>query len=96
MWHASAGAMGATDDQLIAWATRMLAGVGDAGAGQWVQVNAAANGIRVCHLRRRLAKSEVRRVGDVRDVRGTPEHLRRGQVTAAALALPLQQVMALN
>ena len=61
--------MGATDDQLIAWATRMLAGVGDAGAGEWVQVNAAVNGIRVCHLRRRLAKPEARRIGDVRDVR---------------------------
>ena len=88
--------MGATDDQLIAWATRMLAGVGDAGAGEWVQVNAAVNGIRVCHLRRRLAKPEARRIGDVRDVRGTPEHLRRGQLTAAATGMPLTQVMTLN
>jgi hypothetical protein len=53
----------------LARAERALQGVGDADAGQWVEVGVAA-----MHLRRRLSAAEVSASGlVVRDVRGTPE-----------------------
>jgi hypothetical protein len=49
-----------------------LEGVGDAALGEWFEVGQVA-----VHLRRRLSAEEQKRVGDVIDVRGTPEAERR-------------------
>lgn len=49
-----------------------LHGVGDEALGQW-----EGRGDVAYHIRRRLSTEEQELVGDVLDVRGTPEALRR-------------------
>lgn len=53
-------------------ARQALAGVGDPSAGEWEE-----EGVVAFHLRRRLNAAEAASVGQVLDVRGTPEALRR-------------------
>jgi hypothetical protein len=54
-----------------------LRGVGDAGLGQWLEMGETA-----FHVRRRLTADEQAKVGDVVDVRGTPEADRRRRPVA--------------
>lgn len=54
---------------------KALVGVGDVDLGQWEDFTGYA-----FHLRRRLSEAEAELVGDVVDVRGTPEALRRFEV----------------
>lgn len=58
----------------------MLDGYGDATLGEWPEFTG-----RAFHLRRRLTATEQRQVGDVLDVRGTPEAERRLQVVMREL-----------
>lgn len=58
-------------------AYKALDGVGDASLGEWTEYSGTA-----FHLRRRLTAQEQRSVGEVVDVRGTPEAERRRAVVA--------------
>jgi hypothetical protein len=53
-------------------ALKVLHGVGDPSLGEWHEWSGVAY-----HIRRRLTEREQTRVGDVVDVRGTPEGTRR-------------------
>ena len=70
VWHASA--VGATEAQSEAMARRALVGVGDAKLGEWTECGRTA-----VHVRRRLSAREAVVVGEVRDIRGTPEESAR-------------------
>jgi hypothetical protein len=75
VWHASAASLPGLSwpPQVLAAAARMaLGGVGDATRGEWEEWTGYA-----FHIRRRLSAREQRSVGDVVDVRGTPEASRR-------------------
>ncbi len=75
MWHASAAALpGWPPDRtsLHRFALAALDGVGDAKLGEWEEWTGYA-----FHVRRRLSVAEQATVGDVVDVRGTPEAARR-------------------
>lgn len=71
MWHASARAE--PPELALAIARRALSGVGDAALGEWLE----HGGRGTVHLRRRLSAEEQALVGDVRDIRGTPEERAR-------------------
>jgi hypothetical protein len=71
VWHASA--RGATVAQSEAMALRALRGVGNARSGQWTERGRA----EVVHVRRRLSANEAAIVGEVVDIRGTPEERER-------------------
>jgi len=64
-------------------AERALAGVGDPELGEWRERGRRG----IVHLRRRLSADEQRRarIGEPRDVRGTPEEARRLRAVAAYL-----------
>ncbi len=71
MWHASAMAkpgIPADSSFLRGAALDALDGVGDSSLGEWDEWTGKAY-----HIRRRLAPWEERRVGEVKDIRGTPE-----------------------
>jgi hypothetical protein len=77
VWHASAapapgGFAPTAETRCRRAALAALDGVGDAELGEWHQWSGAAY-----HVRRRLSVEEQRSVGDVVDVRGTPEAARR-------------------
>lgn len=74
VWHASTAPHGFSlgEAPLRRAAYKALTGVGDPGAGEWVEYTGKA-----FHLRRRLSAGEQRHVGEVVDVRGTPEGERR-------------------
>src|SRR4051812_6751332 len=82
VWHASARAI----NEPSSWrmAVNALAGVGDAGLGEWRE--RGENG--VMHLRRRLSDAERAMAGNlgVRDIRGTAEE--RARFTALFAAVP--------
>jgi hypothetical protein len=59
-------------DTLRAVALRTLDGVGDATLGQWEE-----RGRLALHVRRRLTIDEARRIDGVKDIRGTPDALKR-------------------
>ena len=64
MWHASAGSLVLTREDLEAHARRMIRGVGDASLGEWVErERTTPEGIAVVHVRRRLTPAEQARVG---------------------------------
>lgn len=69
VWHASA--VGGNRAHSEAMARRALIGVGDALLGEWVEYGKAV------HVRRRLSPREAMLVGEVRDIRGTPEEAQR-------------------
>lgn len=48
--------------------TEALAGVGDASLGEWIE-----HGNIAMHVRRRLSAAEQAIIGDIRDIRDTPE-----------------------
>lgn len=78
MWHASIQATATyTKASREAIARRLLEGVGDAQAGEWVEDRPAAY-----HLRRRLTEAEAARVGPVLDIRGTWEATKRLRAVA--------------
>jgi hypothetical protein len=58
--------------KLEATARSILAGVGDAELGEWLETKP-----RVVHLRRRLSAREAAEVGPVVDIRGTPDAVAR-------------------
>ncbi len=75
VWHASAAALpGWPTDRttLRRFALDALAGVGDADLGEWEEWTGYA-----FHVRRRLTPAEQAPIGEVVDVRGTPEAKRR-------------------
>lgn len=75
VWHASAAPLPgsfAGEARCRAVALDALTGVGDAALGEWGEWTG-----RAFHLRRRLSTAEQLHVGDVVDVRGTDEALRR-------------------
>jgi len=74
VWHTSVSGFGLSLATRRAKALQVLDGVGDAALGQWEEL-----GDGVLHMRRRLTVVEAARVGDVRDVRGTPEAVHRFQ-----------------
>jgi hypothetical protein len=61
------------------YARAALDGVGDAEAGEWTEAwqRGPRPGNKAFHVRRRLTPEEAAQVGDVVDVRGTPEVDRR-------------------
>lgn len=73
MWHASIAAHGIVlgESTLRRFAFAALAGVGDP-TGEYEEFSG-----RAFHLRRRLSLVEQASVGEVVDVRGTPEEERR-------------------
>lgn len=63
----------APDEQFLRQcALEALAGVGDAGLGQWGECSGYAY-----HLRRRLTAAEQAGIGGAKDIRGTPEAEKR-------------------
>lgn len=74
MWHASIAPQGLVlgESTLRRFAFCALAGVGDAALGEYEEYSGFA-----FHLRRRLSLVEQAEVGDVVDVRATPEAERR-------------------
>ena len=74
VWHASAAASEGWRETLRRFALEALEGVGDADLGEWEEWTGYA-----FHVRRRLSAAEHERVGDVIDMRGTPEARRRLQ-----------------
>lgn len=75
MWHASVsyhGRVAVPFRTRVARARRVLAGVGDAELGEWIEEGNKG----VIHVRRRLASAEQLRVS-VRDIRRTPEARQR-------------------
>jgi hypothetical protein len=82
VWHASAAKVGGggSERELKALAYAALAGVGDRGAGEWVEWSGKA-----FHVRRRLTPAEQQRVGPVVDLRGTPEGIARLAALAGRL-----------
>jgi hypothetical protein len=71
VWHASAASLPGTNRPaqiLRAAAMKALNGVGDTSRGEWEEWTG-----RAYHVRRRLSAREQRSVGEVVDVRGTPE-----------------------
>lgn len=74
VWHASAAPYRlAVSREVLARAAReALSGVGDATAGEWEEWSGYA-----FHLRRRLSAEEARTVGEIMDIRDTPEADRR-------------------
>lgn len=74
MWHASIKShrLILPASKLEEYARWALDGVGDHRLGEWVEHHG-----QVLHLRRRLSAAEQEPIGDVLDVRGTPEAERR-------------------
>jgi hypothetical protein len=74
VWHASIAPQGVVlaEATLRRFAFAALAGVGDAKLGEYEEYSG-----RAFHLRRRLSLDEQAMVGEVVDVRGTPEAERR-------------------
>lgn len=74
MWHASIAPRGIVlaEGTLHRYALAALVGVGDARLGEFEEYSG-----RAFHLRRRLSSEEQLLVGEVVDVRGTPEAERR-------------------
>lgn len=74
MWHASIAPKGIVlaEATLHRYALAALAGVGNAQLGEYEEYSG-----RAFHLRRRLSLAERALVGEVVDVRGTPEAERR-------------------
>ena len=74
MWHASIAPQGIAlaEGTLRRYAHSALTGVGDAALGEFEEYSG-----RAFHLRRRLSAEEQLLVGEVVDVRGTPEGERR-------------------
>lgn len=68
MWHASIASPVLREHELERRARAILDGVGDASLGEWLDVRP-----RALHMRRRLSTAERAIVGDVLDLRGTPE-----------------------
>jgi hypothetical protein len=62
-------------------ALEVLGGVGDRALGQWEEVTNYMGGGPTYRVRRRLTDEEVERfkVGEARDLRGTPEGLERAK-----------------
>ena len=94
MWHVStcAQAPGVHRAHLVAAAHRVLAGLGDWAAGEWVKWGETPAGSPVYHLRRRLAGGEAVLLphgGAVRDVRGTSEEVERIATVAAETGIDL-------
>jgi hypothetical protein len=71
LWHSSTASLPGfmpVRDILRNYALDALRGVGDASLGEWEEWTGYA-----FHVRRRLTEREQRQVGEVVDVRGTPE-----------------------
>lgn len=79
MWHVSIAPTGIVlpQDVLRTYAFEALAGVGAALLGQWEEFTGYAFTGYAFHLRRRLTEAEQTAVGDVVDIRGTPEQEKR-------------------
>lgn len=85
VWHASVMARRPMHDrELRRIAHLALAGVGDRRLGEWEQKE------RAFHLRRRLSRIEQQRVGDVVDIRCTPEARRRAVWVPDLEQLPIE------
>ena len=82
-------------EELERKARRLLAHVGDAGRGEWVQ-RSERGGMRILHLRRRLSAAEERRTGPALDIRGSPEMYRRLNVVSLHTGMPLVDLVALE
>lgn len=78
--------------QLARCAERVLAGVGDPRLGEWREDRIAEGG--AYHLRRRLHASEQLSIGDVADIRHTPEAATRAAELGSLLALAPPEVLA--
>jgi hypothetical protein len=92
VWHVSVHPLRAFYGQVMCArrAEQALAGLGDAGLGEWREWTGFA-----FHLRRRLSVVEQSRVGPVVDVRRTPEALRRAaRIPAQLLAQMPADVLA--
>jgi hypothetical protein len=76
VWHASIAprskSLAVQPERLRAIAEEVLTGVGDAAAGEWMELGEIA-----VHLRRRLSAAEAATVGPVVDVRGSWESQKR-------------------
>jgi hypothetical protein len=75
VWHASAAASEGWPlgkESLRRFALEALEGVGDANRGEWEEWTGYA-----FHIRRRLSAEEQEPIGEVVDIRGTPEARRR-------------------
>ena len=88
MWHASAASRVLNFELLHLMVQKMLRRVGDAKLGEWVARSTTGDGLRVVHLRRRLTAAEAKKVGPVRDIRGTPERDRRLAATVRRSGIP--------
>jgi len=76
VWHASAASgfdgLIYPETELRRFALESLEGVGDASLGEWEEWTGYA-----FHIRRRLSAEEQEPIGEVVDIRGTPEARRR-------------------
>ncbi len=74
MWHVSIKPLEPMSPQrVVSWARRTLKGVGYSGLGEWVASDNPGPAGSLTHLRRRLTPFEAKKVGPIRDIRGTPE-----------------------
>jgi hypothetical protein len=87
VWHASAAPLPGWpvgEQSLRRFALEALEGVGDADLGEWEEWTGYA-----FHIRRRLSAEEQEPIGEVVDIRGTPEaHRRLQRVTKYVLRSP--------
>lgn len=90
VWHASTAAQRGLPirSALENEALRQLAGVGDASRGEWREWSGKA-----FHIRRRLSVAEQRLVGDVMDIRRTPEAIRRAAALGGMLRFAPPEVL---
>ena len=95
MWHASAASTMSNEYHLSKVTRRMLRGVGDRDLGEWSKAKELEY-MTVVHLRRRLSENEARMVGDVRDIRGTFEELKRVKAVSLATGQPARLLLVME
>jgi len=91
VWHASTaplGKLGLSESYLRERAHEALEGVGNASLGQWEEYSGYA-----FHLRRRLTPEEQQAIGEIADIRGTPEQIKRWRRVRRFLPPPYQDWM---
>lgn len=90
VWHVSVASRGLPYGRgpLEQHAERELVGVGDPHLGEWREWGDIA-----LHIRRRLTPAEQAAVGDVQDIRRTPEAVRRAQRLGRMLTLAPPDVL---
>lgn len=91
VWHVSVAPQGTPFGRSTLWrrAEAELAGVGDAGLGEWRE-----DGNKAVHLRRRLSDGEAMLVGPTIDVRGTHEAVVRAKALGEMIRYCPREILA--